>query len=362
MKKHNLVLYASCIPVKGYTRSLIYCLQESLYYSIPNSLYDLLHIGKGCLDLEKISSELSNSNLTIFNDYVQFLLDNRLAFCTNTPDLFPRLVCKWESSSQITNAIICIDDSTTISYLQTIITQLDNLICQCVELRFKIDLSDNILIPILSLFNTSIVESIEILAIGQVDHLGILNNNLMLRKFSRVKRITIYNTSKYNKIIIDDTILEWIPEPYSESKCGTITHRSLIFSYPFFEEACNYNSCLNKKVYIDTNGNIKNCPSSKRVYGNVKNDTLISIIARSDFQNLWQIAKKSVEVCKHCEFRFACPDCRIHIADTRYFLSHPKYCRYNPFIGKWQHEPGFKSIESCGFYDETGKFNLYSSF
>lgn len=363
MKKRNLVLYASCIPVKGYTRSLIYCLQEALYYPIPNSLYDLLYVGKGCLDLDKIASELSGSNLTIFNDYVQFLLDKRLAFCTNTPQLFPRLICDWESPSQVTNAIIYIDNSNyTISDLQSIIMQLDDMICQCIELRFKINLSDKILIPILNLFKMSIVESIEILAIGQFNHLKILENNLILKKFPRVKRVTVYNTPEYHKSIIDDAILEWIPESYLESKCGTITHRSLIFSYPFFEEACNYSSCLNRKVCIDATGNVRNCPASKHIWGNVKNSSLQSIITQPRFQNLWKITKESVEVCKYCEFRFACPDCRIHIANMKYYLSHPKYCKYNPFIGKWQHESGFKSIESCGYYDETGKFNLYSSF
>ena len=35
-------LYASCIPVKGHSRSIILDMDRTIYYLIPNSLFDII--------------------------------------------------------------------------------------------------------------------------------------------------------------------------------------------------------------------------------------------------------------------------------------------------------------------------------
>lgn len=360
MKTSDLVLYASCIPVRGYTRSLIYRLQEAQYNFIPNSLCDLLLAENGHLHVPKILANLSNDDQYIFNDYIQFLIDKRLAFWTNTPDLFPRMKDDWESPSLITNAVICIEEI-DIAYLLSLVKQLEDLLCQCIELRFQTYFSHKAALQILSLFDHSIIESIEILVINYNDWYDIQWQESIVEHYPRVKRITLYNSKNYYKNIINDVIIEHIPQPFLEEKCGTVTHRSLIFSFSFYTEAIHFNSCLNRKLCVDSHGNIKNCPCSTHFFGNIQNDSLQSVVRTPEFQSLGKISKDMIEICKFCEFRYACPDCRIHTVHRKR-LSHPEYCKYNPFIGRWEHEEGFLSVDSCGKYDDSGIFHLYPEY
>jgi len=43
---------------------------------------------------------------------------------------------------------------------------------------------------------------------------------------------------------------------------------------PFFTEAQCHNTCLNRKVCLDAEGNIKNCPAMAKSYGNIKDTSL----------------------------------------------------------------------------------------
>ena len=46
----------------------------------------------------------------------------------------------------------------------------------------------------------------------------------------------------------------------------------------------NYNSCLFKKIAIDRNGNIKNCPAMVQSFGNVKENSLIGALNHPEFK------------------------------------------------------------------------------
>ena len=88
------------------------------------------------------------------------------------------------------------------------------------------------------------------------------------------------------------------------------------------------NTCLNKKLSITKEGLIKNCPSLSKSYGNVNNTSLEKVVNKKSFKYLWEINKDQINVCKDCEFRYICSDCRA-------FLNHdndkPKKCNYNPY-------------------------------
>jgi len=61
--------------------------------------------------------------------------------------------------------------------------------------------------------------------------------------------------------------------------------------------------------------NIKNCPSMKESFGNIKDTTLEEALNKHGFKKYWNIKKDDVTKCKDCEFRYICTDCRAYIAD-----------------------------------------------
>lgn len=91
-----------------------------------------------------------------------------------------------------------------------------------------------------------------------------------------------------------------------------------------------HNSCLYKKVSLDKDGYVRNCPSMAEKYD--LSDGLGKIIKTPAFRKYWNITKKEVEVCKDCEFRYNCLDCRAHTKNG--LFGKPITCKYNPFIAK----------------------------
>jgi SPASM domain peptide maturase of grasp-with-spasm system len=122
-----------------------------------------------------------------------------------------------------------------------------------------------------------------------------------------------------------------------------------------FMETHFHNVCLNRKLCIDHKGNIKNCLSMDQIFGNIFEDDVEQIVNSPDFQKLWHIKKDEIDVCKDCEFRYICTDCRCFIKDSNNIYSQPAKCGYNPYIAKWQNEDGYVPVEECGKYSkETG--------
>jgi hypothetical protein len=90
-------------------------------------------------------------------------------------------------------------------------------------------------------------------------------------------------------------------------------------------------------------------------YGHISNTKLEDVIALPEFQKWWHIKKDDIDVCKDCEFRHMCTDCRAFIKDPENIYSQPSKCTYNPYICKWEGEEGYVPVEECGTYSqETG--------
>lgn len=122
--------------------------------------------------------------------------------------------------------------------------------------------------------------------------------------------------------------------------CGCINLNNLNINRSFYIEALNYNSCLHKKISIDYEGNIKNCPSMVKNFGNIKQTSLRKALLNNDFKEYWDVNKDEIEVCKDCEFRYVCTDCRAYTEKGEdnlgtINLSKPLKCGYDPYTGVW---------------------------
>ena len=73
----------------------------------------------------------------------------------------------------------------------------------------------------------------------------------------------------------------------------------------------------------------------KQNYGHISETSLASIVKKQSFKNPWSINKDSISICKDCEFRYVCTDCRAYTVDDD-LQSKPLKCNYNPYTGKWK--------------------------
>ncbi|WP_075341718.1 hypothetical protein [Tenacibaculum agarivorans] len=128
-----------------------------------------------------------------------------------------------------------------------------------------------------------------------------------------------------------------------------------------FTESLSYHTYFHKKIYIDSNGFVKNTPESKEVFLNIKESNFIekikNIIITKEFRKYWKVHKDLCDICKHCEFRHMCVDNRIPFQRIPKEWYHENECTYNPFISKWQGEKGYQSIKSLGIRSTKDEFS-----
>ncbi len=89
-------------------------------------------------------------------------------------------------------------------------------------------------------------------------------------------------------------------------------------------------NCFSSNIYISHNLHVYPCPMERKIhYGSLKNNNLSSIIKDSPVIN-----KNVIRVCKDCEYRYACIDCRPDRLENDIYAK-PWHCSYDPYNGKW---------------------------
>ncbi|GIK76154.1 MAG: hypothetical protein BroJett021_51420 [Chloroflexota bacterium] len=133
-----------------------------------------------------------------------------------------------------------------------------------------------------------------------------------------------------------------LPSPSTTIKYGVLTTADFSVTRELLQHYTSMHSCLAGKIAITETGDVLPCIFSRdQVIGNVKVQGGIgSIISTSQMQKLWLTTKDDVLVCRDCEYRYVCFDCR-PLSDAAAlgkgeFISAPyPRCSYNPYTGKW---------------------------
>ncbi len=92
--------------------------------------------------------------------------------------------------------------------------------------------------------------------------------------------------------------------------------------------------CFNKDLYIAYNLEVFPCVMERRIShgfitGNKeKDDDLVK-------SHICHYNKDCIDECKHCEFRYACYDCRPN-SNGKHISEKPWRCSYDPKTGKWE--------------------------
>ncbi|NVO11895.1 MAG: grasp-with-spasm system SPASM domain peptide maturase [Bacteroidales bacterium] len=349
-------LFSCCIPVKGYLRSTLYDLQRKNYLFIPNSLFDILtnHTGK---TFDEVLQLVDDDEREQVEKYLTYLLGKEFIFLCAKEDLecFPPLTPSWESSAEIDSVIIDINENSNYNYA-IIANDISRLRSKVIQLRIFSIKGKQEIAGMINVFSKTDTKSLEVIFPNK-EGVSVEFIKEIIDKNSRVTSLFIIDSP--NKELSDykqATVRYTADKITSESSCGIISKAYFDCHLNTYCESQNFNTCLNKKIAIDVNGIIKNCPSCAQSFGNIRNTPIRVAMEHPDFKKLWGISKDQIDVCKDCEFRHMCTDCRAYIKDPENIYSQPAKCTYNPYIAKWEDEEGYVSVEECGTYSREKGF------
>ena len=330
------MLYSSCVPVEGARRSIICDLQREQFYFIPNALFEILtQVGEATVS--RIKSAYDNQYDEIIDEYLDFLIKNELGCWCDEPALFPGVDLHWESPGEIANALIDIDQFSNHDFSR-VFGQLSELGCKALQLRFFTGISGNRLQEILDLLEYSRLRSVELLLAYSPEWEKDALNRLLLHH-QRISQIHVHSapfTRKYLAEKFKKVIYYSKEKVESAAQCGQIAPGYFATNIEAFTEAQKHNTCLNKKIAIDAEGNIKNCPAMQTAFGNIKDTPLEAVVRDPEFRSLWTVNKDMIEICRDCEFRYICTDCRAFRCDETDRFSKPLKCSYNPYEAEWE--------------------------
>ncbi|MDR1056352.1 MAG: grasp-with-spasm system SPASM domain peptide maturase [Prevotellaceae bacterium] len=350
MKNKPFIPFACCIPVSGYNRSIIYDLNRQSYSYIPNELASILkeQFGKNVLELVE---SYPRKDREILIEYFEFLEENEYIIYVDddNKDLFPPLSTEWDYHGSISNAILDIEDE---NYdIRDILKQLCELGCEYIQLRLKTEAFDYLARILDWIGNGTTIISIELFIPYHQNISSTLNS---ITANHRVYNVYVYNAPEFqlstienrawgNVIMLNQNLQD---KPVQEISYFTVNVK-------LYTESLHYNNYLNRKLYIDCFGNMKNAPEQLCDFGNVMKDKLEDVVKSEQFQRLWHSKKDDIEICKDCEYRYMCVDSRIP-RNLNDIWIHREPCAYNPYIAKWNHKEGFVEAEQCGYFSSKG--------
>jgi SPASM domain peptide maturase of grasp-with-spasm system len=331
----NALLFSCCVAVKGNQRSLVADLQRSSFEFIPNSLFDIL--ASESKSISSIKAQFNNQYDEVINEYFAFLEEKELIFFTDTPQYFPKMDLRWEEPFKITNAIIDIN-LLELSWAN-IIQEFEELGCKHVQIRSFQHKPLSFFDDILQKCENKRLVSVELIIKWQVDFTKEQLTDFC-NKYPRISTITVHSA------LTDETVhsspqgmgnVEFVTQTItSKEHCGIVSPDYFTINIKTFTEAQQHNTCLNRKISIDTEGYIRNCPSMPEHYGNIKDTTLQEAMKHPDFKKYWFVNKDQISVCKDCEFRYICTDCRAYRENPEDLYSKPLKCGYNPYTCEWE--------------------------
>lgn len=337
------VLSSSTRVTKGYNRSIIQDFQRNTLHSISNDYYELIKV----LDRNKISEVASNideDSLSSFYEFIEFILENEYAIFVDSLSLFPQKKSAiFDDYVLVKDCIIELDES-LVDYqrLDSILNELENLNCEDLQIWFHKKPSE-------SFVNTIInqVERLNFLCVEiKINDASLIENDFFKSKLESIGSISkfyLYNKEKagiYQHLIEKEN---HFPLVFGEiisvnhgldaSSCGIITNEYLSFGIEYiYEINRRHNGCLYKKITIDVNGNIKNCPHMDEDFGIVP---INEVLDNKKYLEKANIHKDQIDICSVCEYRYNCTDCRAFLSSPEDIYSKPSRCQYNPFTNKW---------------------------
>ncbi len=334
-EKKYIKIFECCKLIKGFKRSLFVDIQRKSYRFFPNELVEFIERADGST-IENLKASFNNDFDEIIDQNLSMLEKEEFIFFTDIPELFPKMNLEWDSPADITNAIVDISKINRL-LIESLWDQFCDLGCEHIQLRIIKDCTINDLAKILNNVGAKRIISIEIICpFEEIPSQEYIN---FVWKHPRISSLILHSAPYDAHFYKSPTSMGNV---YFSTKlfdghqhCGLVGSSFFNIEISALTESMHHNSCLNRKISIDVEGNIKNCPSMKESFGNIKNTHLAEAIEKPGFKKYWDISKDKILVCKDCEFRYICTDCRAYVEDPEDILSKPLKCGYNPYTGEW---------------------------
>lgn len=331
-----LKLYSCCHFIKGASRTLLLDSQRQQYFFVPNAMQTFIDIISGQA-LSEALSELEKEDRSVAEEYLDFLLTHELAFYCNSLEeyeSFPDMDKTWDYPALITNAVFEIDDPDKIT---PILKSIGDLYIPCIQLVMHFTIEDlAILSKQVKLFDAAANKTLQILFYNHGEF-NIDDLSAFAAAHPKVERIIAFGSeadlgqeTNYTSIILSTQ------QGYGSDYCGVIQGAYFNLNFSHYTESLVHNTCLNRKISIDAAGNIKNCPSMKESFGNIHDTTLAEAMNKPGFKKYWNVTKDQIGVCRDCEFRHICTDCRAYLEEPEDDYSKPLKCGYNPYTCTWE--------------------------
>jgi SPASM domain peptide maturase of grasp-with-spasm system len=351
----HLRLFADCIPVEGVRRSAIYDLTRHEVHLLPTEYLPLVRwltsrtVGAVLDELTRLDDPAPVMTL------IDFLDDNELVMLTDDPDRFPPIEEVWDAPGRVHNAIIDVD--TVLHDFADLFAQLDALGCEFVQIRsFSVLLTPERCRELLRHARDTSIRSIELILRHDPD-LPVDRYAELRRDEPLIVSMTVHSAPADRSELIDiggppmgggvqKEVVFTRQVIDSERHCGVITPSYLNApSVSNYIESRHFNGCLNRKISIDARGEIRNCPSMPRAFGSARRRRLDAVLDDPEFTAVWTVNKDLIDVCRQCEFRYICSDCRAYVEDPVDANSKPLKCGYDPTTGEWEpwYLPPFKA-------------------
>lgn len=348
--------WANCILVKGYKRGMIIDLQRGRSVFVSKLFCETYEKHKNDT-VNIIPHDKSFANKLGYLKMLDYFIKNDFGILTNDINTLPDLSMEYDSPFWVTNLILETDSDRDPETMFSIIEKATNGQVQAIQINDFGHITLAQLKQINAIVSGTSLQCINIYtfynrsySIRQLDFLRVNN---------RFRNLTFMGSPQ--KRSFEDSELElsriqYIKDIIDYNNCGNVRKDLFVFNQPFFIEAHSCNTCLNRKISIDRNGVIRNCPLMERSFGNIKDYSIKEIVHLPGFKDLWNNSKDQIDICKDCEFRYLCTDCRHFIKDKNNIHSQPSKCKYNPYIGKWGDEEGYVPVEECGSYSREAGF------
>lgn len=338
-------LYNNCLPVKGFRRSVVCDLQRQRIVYIPNLLFEMLAVVQtDMLTIEELKERYNRNEDEGIDKFFEYLINWDVGYYSNQFDR-SKFNIEFDYPSIISNSIL--DYSLPSKYdIRLGISKLEALGCKNYQIRLFQSIRMEDINDLLTYFNDSIATHIDIVT----QYIPELSENILKELnsgFPRLQQLVFYNSPMRRDITINGLrVIYLLDQSLSKQSCGKISPDLFAVNIPHFMESQDHNTCLNRKLSINEDGRVTNCPSLNITYGHIESINLHDILEKTNFKKYWTIKKDSIDICKVCEFRHICTDCRVYVTEPGNVYSKPSKCGYNPYTNEWSKSTPFNIIEN----------------
>jgi radical SAM protein with 4Fe4S-binding SPASM domain len=96
------------------------------------------------------------------------------------------------------------------------------------------------------------------------------------------------------------------------------------------------NSCWQGKISVSSTGDVMPCIMQRDDPAGNVNDMSLKDILDGKIQKYWSLSRDKISVCKDCEYRYACRDCRpVSYGPTGQLEAKDPTCLYDPYKGEF---------------------------